>query len=89
MKSGKVTLITTVFNEEQSIGAFIESISSQTLVPDEIIIAGNGSVSRQVLDKDYPVRLRTKENGSYYFGQFYSDNTNSSCKRGKSGYGDI
>src|SRR3989344_2945020 len=46
MKSSKVTLITTVFNEEQSIGAFIDSIFSQTVLPDEIIIVDGGSADK-------------------------------------------
>src|SRR3989344_1333424 len=61
MKSGKVTLITTVFNEEQSIGAFIESISSQTLVPDEIIIVDGGSTDKTL--------ARIKEKSSSYKNQ--------------------
>jgi len=34
----RITLITTVFNEENSIIAFLESIDSQTKLPDEVII---------------------------------------------------
>src|SRR3989344_3690376 len=49
MKSSKVTLITTVFNEEQSIGAFIDSIFSQTLVSDEIIIVDGGSTDKTLV----------------------------------------
>lgn len=61
MKRSKVTLITTVFNEEQSIGAFIDSIFSQTLVPDEIIIVDGGSSDKTL--------VRVKEKMSLYKNQ--------------------
>ena len=49
MKSSKVTLITTVLNEEQSVRAFIDSIFSQTLVPDEVIIVDGGSTDKTLV----------------------------------------
>ena len=39
----KVSLITTVYNEEASIIPFLESLSRQTVSPDEIIIVDGGS----------------------------------------------
>lgn len=39
----KVTLITTVKNEERSIESFLESIKLQTRKPDEVVIADGGS----------------------------------------------
>jgi glycosyltransferase involved in cell wall biosynthesis len=39
----KVSLITTVFNEENSIELFLDSIFIQTKLPDEIIIVDGGS----------------------------------------------
>ncbi len=41
-----VTLIVTVFNEEDSIGPLLDSIRRQTRRPDEIIIADAGSTDR-------------------------------------------
>ncbi|UCC67825.1 MAG: glycosyltransferase, partial [Armatimonadota bacterium] len=38
-----VSLITTVFNEEDTIGPLLDSISSQTRQPDEIVIVDAGS----------------------------------------------
>ena len=45
----KVTLITTVKNEEQNIEAFFESISKQTKKPDEIVIVDAYSTDTTVL----------------------------------------
>jgi glycosyltransferase involved in cell wall biosynthesis len=41
-----VSLITTVFNEEDTIGPLLDSILAQTRQPDEIIIADAGSTDR-------------------------------------------
>jgi glycosyltransferase involved in cell wall biosynthesis len=38
-----ISLITTVKNEEQSIGDFLSSIACQTIVPDEVVIVDGGS----------------------------------------------
>ena len=38
-----ISLITTVKNEEQSIGDFLSSIACQTTVPDEVVIVDGGS----------------------------------------------
>jgi len=44
----KVSVYSTVLNEENSIGALLESIISQTRKPDEIIIVDGGSTDRTV-----------------------------------------
>lgn len=44
----KVTLITTFFNEEDTVLNFIESISSQTTRPDEVILIDGGSTDSTV-----------------------------------------
>ena len=48
MAKVKVSLITTVLNEEGSIGSFLESVSKQTRVPDEIVIVDGGSTDSTV-----------------------------------------
>lgn len=44
----KTSLIITVFNEEKTIGAFLKSIVSQSVIPDEIIIVDGGSTDQTV-----------------------------------------
>ena len=44
----KVSLITTVFNEEESIVYFLKSVFGQTKLPDEIIIVDGGSTDGTV-----------------------------------------
>lgn len=44
----KATLITTVFNEENSITSFLTSIFKQTELPDEIIIVDGGSTDKTI-----------------------------------------
>lgn len=44
----KISFITTVLNEEETIKSFLESLSEQTKVPDEIIIVDGGSSDRTV-----------------------------------------
>lgn len=39
----KISLITTVLNEEKTIDAFLDSVATQTLKPDEVIIVDGGS----------------------------------------------
>ena len=46
--SMKVSFITTVFNEENSISVFLDSLFSQTVLPHEIIIADAGSTDATV-----------------------------------------
>lgn len=43
MKQAKLSLITTVFNEQNTIIRFLQSIFEQTKLPDEIIIVDGGS----------------------------------------------
>jgi len=44
----KVSLITTVFNEEKTIGLFLDSVYEQIRLPDEIIIVDGGSRDRTI-----------------------------------------
>jgi glycosyltransferase involved in cell wall biosynthesis len=44
----KVSLITTVFNEEENITSFLTSIFKQTRLPDEIIIVDGGSTDKTI-----------------------------------------
>ncbi len=46
----KVTLITTVKNEEAAIDMFFESIGKQTRLPDEIVVVDGGSTDNTVLN---------------------------------------
>ena len=39
----KVSLITTILNEEKNIESFLHSIEEQTVLPDEVIIVDGGS----------------------------------------------
>ena len=43
-----ISLVIPVFNEEQSVGALLQSISDQSLQPDEIILVDAGSKDRTV-----------------------------------------
>jgi len=43
MKKDVISFVTTVFNEEKHLSAFLDSILSQTVMPDEIIIVDGGS----------------------------------------------
>lgn len=44
----KLSLICTVFNEEETIGKLIDSIAKQSLVPDEVLIVDGGSKDNTV-----------------------------------------
>ena len=44
----KTSLICTVFNEEKTIEQFINSVLSQTVLPDELIIVDGGSFDKTV-----------------------------------------
>ena len=48
MKKLKVTLITTVKNEQYTIESFLESIKSQVKKPDEVIIVDGGSNDKTI-----------------------------------------
>jgi glycosyltransferase involved in cell wall biosynthesis len=57
----KISFITTVFNEEETIETFLDSVFEQTKMPDEIIIVDGGSRDATV-KKIKDVRLKNKEN---------------------------
>lgn len=44
----KVTLITTVKNEEKTIGLFLDSVKKQTRKPDEVIVVDGGSTDKTI-----------------------------------------
>jgi glycosyltransferase involved in cell wall biosynthesis len=44
----KTTFITTVFNEGKTINKFLDSLTRQTLKPDEIIVVDGGSVDKTI-----------------------------------------
>jgi glycosyltransferase involved in cell wall biosynthesis len=53
----KVSVIATVFNEEETVGKLIESLLTQSRTPDEIVIADGGSTDRTVdIVKEYAAR---------------------------------
>ena len=55
----KVSFITTVYNEEDSIGDFLSSLFSQTTMPDEIIIVDGGSSDRTIEKiKDFKQKIK-------------------------------
>lgn len=58
----KTSFITTVFNEEEGIGAFLDSILRQTRVPDEVIIVDGGSTDGTV---DEIERFIKEHNGGH------------------------
>jgi len=53
MRKIKLSLIVTVLNEEKYIGKLIDSISIQTKIPDEIVIADGGSSDNTVASIKY------------------------------------
>jgi glycosyltransferase involved in cell wall biosynthesis len=62
MRRPTVSLITTVYNEEATIGAFLESLLAQTREPDEIIIcdAGSRDTTRAVIARHRRLGLRAQ-----------------------------
>lgn len=57
----KLSFITTVLNEEGNIEKFLKSLSSQTVLPDEVIIVDGGSTDKTVdRIKNYESRIRSK-----------------------------
>jgi len=62
-KSIKVSVISTVKNEERTIRELIDTLFSQTRLPDEVIIVDAGSTDRTVpiirsyVEKGYPIKL--------------------------------
>src|SRR5579859_3755003 len=61
----KISFITTVYNEEQTIGELLDSLLLQSKMPDEIIIVDGGS-SDDTVKKIEKIRLNIKE----YQGRF-------------------
>lgn len=59
----KISFITTVLNEENTISEFLDSLSNQTKKPDEIIIVDGGSSDRTFTEiKNHPFgKLRTRK----------------------------
>ena len=55
----KISLITTIFNEEKSIKEFLAGLSGLSLMPDEVIIVDGGSTD-QTLAKIAEFRDDTK-----------------------------
>ncbi len=51
----KVSFITTVLNEEESIGRLLESLKNQSRIPDEIIIVDGGSCDQTVANIKYQI----------------------------------
>jgi len=54
----KVSLITTVLNEEKSIESFLDSIVNQTKRPDEVVIVDGGSKDQTIRNIKYQISLR-------------------------------
>ena len=44
----KISFITTVFNEERTVGRFLESLAAQTRKPDEVVVVDGGSTDGTV-----------------------------------------
>lgn len=59
----KVTLVSTMLNEERSIAAFLSSVRSQTRSPDQIVLVDGGSTDRtaeivgEFIEQGMPVEL--------------------------------
>jgi glycosyltransferase involved in cell wall biosynthesis len=80
MKVAKVSLVVTVFNEQDAIVSFLKSSLNQTLLPDEIIIVDGGSKD-ETLKKinDFKLSNKTKpkidvfkKNGNRSIGRNYA-----------------
>lgn len=76
MKREKITFACTVFNEEYGIGKFLDSILSQSVSPDEIIVVDGGSIDRTVeIVKEYqkkskvPIKLIIKKGANIAKGR--------------------
>lgn len=65
MKRPKVSFITTVLNEEKTIGKLLDSLTNQTKKPDEIVVVDAGSTDRTVeITRKFCKKTRTRV--SYY-----------------------
>lgn len=68
MKKINFSVIVPVKNEEKSINEFIDSLISQTIKPDEIVITDGGStdktkeIIKSYIKKGYPIKLIESEN---------------------------
>ncbi len=49
----KISFVTTVYNEEKTIGALLDSLFKQTIMPDEVVIVDGGSSDRTVANIKY------------------------------------
>lgn len=57
----KISFIATVFNEEENIEVLMDSLLSQSVLPDEIIIVDGGSTDATILRiKNYESRIKEK-----------------------------
>lgn len=57
----KVSLVTTIYNEEQTIEGFLESIGQQTVLPDEVIVVDGGSTDKTMgRIKSYKLRMKSE-----------------------------
>lgn len=52
----KVSVVVTVFNEEESIGKLLDALLSQTKTPDEIIVVDGGSADRTIQNLKFKVQ---------------------------------
>ncbi len=58
----KISFITTIFNEEKTIGVFLDSLFSQSRLPDEVIIVDGGSTDASVEKvKIYGSKIKKKK----------------------------
>lgn len=75
MKDVKASLICTTKNEESSIKEFLESLSSQSRLPDEIVIVDGGSIDRTVeimdsyIKNGLPIRLIVEDGANIAQGR--------------------
>ncbi|MBM3709909.1 MAG: glycosyltransferase [Actinobacteria bacterium] len=73
-----VSFITTVFNEEKSVLLFLESLVSQTLMPEEIVVVDGGSSDNTLnliieyfskTSSSSSLKNKTSINGEVYYGK--------------------
>ncbi len=58
----KISFITTIFNEENTIEKFLDSLLAQTMLPDEIIITDGGSKDKTIdRIKNYELQIKKKK----------------------------
>src|SRR5579883_2638923 len=50
-----ISLVIPAYNEEQYLGACLDAVAAQTVMPDEVIVVNNNSTDRTVeIAKEYP-----------------------------------